>query len=181
MSYVTKRIRLIVPANKAKPSPAIGQALGSVGINMMKFCKDFNTASAAYIDDLPLRVQLQVLGDGSYTFQLNQPQSSFFIRRMAGRDRLAHMPGREVVGSVHCKQLYELACMKARDAGQVKVAGERAVYKSLLASCKSYGVEVSFEREDVRKARIEKDEEKKKVAAAAATKGGGAKKSGKKK
>ena len=178
MSYVTKNIRLVVPANKAKPSPAIGQALGSVGINMMKFCKDFNAASAAFVDELPLRVQLSVLNDGSYSFRLFQPQSSFFIRRMAGRERLAHMPGREVVGSVHCKQLYELACMKARDDGNVRLVGERAVYKSLLASCKSYGVEVSFEREDVRKARIEREEANKKLVAAAAPKSGkkGAKK-----
>ena len=178
MSYVTKNIRLVVPANKAKPSPAIGQALGSVGINMMKFCKEFNTASAPFVDELPLRVQLSVLNDGSYTFRLFQPQSSWFIRRMAGRERLAHMPGREVVGSVHCKQVYELACMKARDEGNVRVAGVKAVYKSLLASCKSYGVEVSFEKEDERNARIAKEEEKKKVLTAAAPKGGkkGAKK-----
>ena len=178
MSYVTKNIRLVVPANKAKPSPAIGQALGSVGINMMKFCKDFNTASAAFVDELPLRVQLSVLNDGSYTFRLSQPQSSWFIRRMAGRERLAHQPGREVVGTVHCKQVYELACMKARDDGNVRVAGVQAVYKSLLASCKSYGVEVSFEREDVRKERIAREEDKNKVLTAAAPKGGkkGAKK-----
>ena len=179
MSYVTKNIRLVVPANKAKPSPAIGQALGSVGINMMKFCKDFNAASSPFVDDLPLRVQLSVLNDGSYTFRLFQPQSSYFIRRMAGRERLAHSPGREVVGSVHCKQVYELACMKARDEGVVRVVGVQAVYKSLLASCKSYGVEVSFEREDDRNARIARDEARKKTLVAATPKGG--KKTAKKK
>lgn len=50
MSYVIKRIRLVVPSNKAKPSPQIGQALGSLGINMMKFCKEFNATTTKYAD-----------------------------------------------------------------------------------------------------------------------------------
>ena len=163
MSYVTKSIRLLVPANKAKPSPAIGQALGSVGINMMKFCKDFNAKSAPYIDDLPLRVRLSVLNDGSYDFTVLTPQSSFFVKRMLGVDTLAHSPGHEVVGAVHCKQIYELAKLKAKDGGVLESTPLRSVFKSLLASCKSYGVDVQFEREDVRAARIAAEEDKKKT------------------
>ena len=163
MSYVTKSIRLIVPANKAKPSPAIGQALGSVGINMMKFCKDFNAKSAPFVDDLPLRVQLSVLNDGSYSFTLHTPQSSFFIKRMLGVDALAHSPGHEVVGAVHCKQVYELAKLKQKDGGVLQATELRAVYKSLLASCKSYGVEVQFEKEQDRASRIAAEEDLKKT------------------
>lgn len=50
MAYVIKRVRLTVPSNKAKPSPQIGQALGSLGINMMKFCKEFNATTTKYVD-----------------------------------------------------------------------------------------------------------------------------------
>jgi len=50
MAFVAKRVRLIVPSNKAKPSPQIGQALGSLGINMMKFCKEFNAVTGKYAD-----------------------------------------------------------------------------------------------------------------------------------
>jgi large subunit ribosomal protein L11 len=41
-SRIKARIKLRIPAGEAKPSPAIGQALGSLGINMMNFCKEFN-------------------------------------------------------------------------------------------------------------------------------------------
>ena len=175
MAFVTKRIRLLVPANKAKPSPSIGQALGSVGINMMKFCKDFNAASTAFIDELPLRCQLQIMNDGSYSFTLALPQSSFFIKRMVGLQTLAHKPGHEVVGSVHCKQLYELAQLKVKAGAGTHIGGlpVRSVYKSLLASCRSYGVDVSFEREQEREQRIAAEEEqKKKLAAGKERKGG---------
>jgi hypothetical protein len=50
MAFVAKRVRLMVPSNKAKPSPQIGQALGSLGINMMKFCKEFNAVTTKYAD-----------------------------------------------------------------------------------------------------------------------------------
>ncbi len=36
------RINLIALAGVAKPNPKMGQALGPLGINMMKFCKEFN-------------------------------------------------------------------------------------------------------------------------------------------
>ena len=47
MSLVVKgtaRLRLI--AGKAQPSPAIGQALGPLGVNMVEFCKQFNDRTA---------------------------------------------------------------------------------------------------------------------------------------
>lgn len=39
MASIKGIVRLIVPAGSAKPSPAIGQALGPLGVNMMEFCK----------------------------------------------------------------------------------------------------------------------------------------------
>lgn len=59
MANVLKGIaRLRVPAGKAKPSPAIGQALGPLGVNMMEFCKQFNARSEKFVDDVPMRVRL---------------------------------------------------------------------------------------------------------------------------
>ena len=42
---VVRTVRLRVPAGNAKPGPAIGQALGPLGINMMDFCKAFNDST----------------------------------------------------------------------------------------------------------------------------------------
>jgi len=178
MSFITKRIRLIVPANKAKPSPAIGQALGSVGINMMKFCKEFNVKSAAFADDLPMRVQLTVLNDGSYDFNVAIPQSSWFIKKMAQLEVFAHKPGHEIVGSIHAKQLYELALLKSQDSNdELKQTPLKSIYKSLVASCKSYGIEVNYESEEQRKIRIDNilDQRAKAAALERPSKGKGAK------
>jgi len=171
MSYVTKRIRLIVPANKAKPSPSIGQALGSVGINMMKFCKEFNAKTVSYIDDLPLRVQLSIMNDGTYSFTTSIPQSSWFIKKMAGVEVLAHQPGHEIVGIVHSKQLYHLAQLK-KEADQhneeLQAAPLQSIFRSLVHSCKSYGIEVQFDQQQEREKRKKEEEEKKQKLAASA-------------
>ena len=47
MAAIKGVARLLVPAGIAKPAPALGQALGPLGVNMMEFCKDFNARTAA--------------------------------------------------------------------------------------------------------------------------------------
>ena len=58
MSKVIKGIvRLRVNAGKAAPSPAIGQSLGPLGVNMMEFCKEFNNRTSGFNDDVPIPVR----------------------------------------------------------------------------------------------------------------------------
>lgn len=59
MSVVLNRtVRLRVGAGAAKPGPAIGQALGPLGLNMAEFCKQFNDRTKNYEKDVPLPVEL---------------------------------------------------------------------------------------------------------------------------
>lgn len=44
-----------VPAGTAKPGPAIGQALGPLGINMMDFCKKFNEETKHIVPNIPIQ------------------------------------------------------------------------------------------------------------------------------
>ncbi len=59
MSVVlTRHVRLMVGAGAAKPGPAIGQALGPLGLNMAEFCKQFNDKTKNYDKDIPMPVVL---------------------------------------------------------------------------------------------------------------------------
>lgn len=51
-------VRLRVPAGGAKPGPAIGQALGPLGVNMAEFCKQFNDKTKVLEKDIPIPVKL---------------------------------------------------------------------------------------------------------------------------
>lgn len=55
--------RLRVTAGTAKPSPQIGQALGPLGVNMMEFCKQFNSRTEIFKESALLRVKLKVRGE----------------------------------------------------------------------------------------------------------------------
>ncbi len=55
---LSRLVRLQLGAGAAKPGPAIGQALGPLGINMAEFCKQFNDATKNYEKETPLPVVL---------------------------------------------------------------------------------------------------------------------------
>ena len=61
-------IKLQVPAGKANPSPPIGPALGQRGLNIMEFCKAFNSQTQSHEPGLPLPVVITAYADKSFTF-----------------------------------------------------------------------------------------------------------------
>jgi len=75
-----------VPARAARPGPAIGQALGPLGVNMAEFCKQFNAKaeSIGYVRDTPLSVNLSAFSDRSFTFDIRSPPTSHLIKKAAG-------------------------------------------------------------------------------------------------
>ena len=84
MAAVKGVCRLIVPAGKAKPSPAIGQALGPLGLNMMDFCKAFNDRTRNNVDDVPMRVKLRAFEDRTFDFEVHSPPTSWFLKKASG-------------------------------------------------------------------------------------------------
>jgi ribosomal protein L11 len=66
--HALRQVRLTVPAAAAKPGPALGQALGPLGLNMAEFCKQFNDRTKNYDKDVPIPVDLT--GDFSFIYFL---------------------------------------------------------------------------------------------------------------
>ena len=141
MNPAVKTIRLVVPAAVAKPSPQIGQALGAMGVNMMQFCKQFNAVTADYVDNIPLRVSLTVYKDQSFDFIHKAPSTSWFIKKAAKIEKGAQQPGHEKIATIHVKQLYEIAKIKHAEMNNNSTI--EGVAKTVLATCKSMGVDVS--------------------------------------
>jgi large subunit ribosomal protein L11 len=139
---IPKTVRLMVPAGKAKPSPAIGQTLGQLGVNMMMFCKDFNSKTADYIEDIPLRVQFTAFPDKTFKFVPLLPQTSWLIKRAAGIERGAHEPGKDVAGAIHVKQLYHIAQIKQKVEPKFKSMTLHEVTKIIAASCNGMGIAI---------------------------------------
>eukprot|EP00903_Cladosiphon_okamuranus_P021662 g19916.t1 len=153
MSFV-RTVRMRVPAGTAKPGPAIGQALGPLGINMMDFCKKFNEETKHIVQNTPMPCELSAYTDRSFTFKLSTPQTTWMLKRCAGIEKGGGRAGHEYSGKVGLKALYEIAKVKNAEPHSVLLPLE-SVCRSVRATALSMGLEIVDDRESLK----QKDED----------------------
>lgn len=107
-------IKLQIPAGKANPSPPVGPALGQKGVNIMEFCKQFNSRTQDK-DGLIIPVVITVYSDKSFTFITKTPPASVLLKRAAKLDKGSAESHRTKVGKVSKKQVKEIAEVKMPD------------------------------------------------------------------
>lgn len=111
---VTGFIKLQVKGNQANPSPPIGPALGSKGVNIMEFCKQFN----ARTQDQPgkvLPVVITVYADKSFEFIIKSPPVPILLMEVCKLKGASAEPNRKKVGAVDWNQVREIAQIKMND------------------------------------------------------------------
>lgn len=148
MSLV-RHVRLRVPSGTARPGPAIGQALGPLGVNMAEFCKQFNEKTEPmYEKGVPLSVRLAAYTDRSFKFEVKSPPTSYLIRKCAGMEKGPSDPNPEVAsGFITPEQVYEIARIKHADDLRWHLPLE-GVARGVIGSARSMGVQVR-EWEDI--------------------------------
>ena len=112
---ITGYVKLQVPAGKANPAPPIGPALGQHGVNIMEFCKAFNSKTAQMDPDLKIPVVITVYADRSFTFETKTPPAADLLKKAAGIAKGSGKPLREKVGKVSRAQIAEIAKAKMSD------------------------------------------------------------------
>lgn len=132
----------MVNAGAAKPSPAIGQALGPLGVNMMEFCKDFNAKSGQYKPSATMRVKLTAYEDRTFKYEVLAPPTTWYIKRVTGIQKGAKEPGKEVVGTISIKAIYEIAKSKEQHDPECRGIELQSLCKTIMASAKSMGFKV---------------------------------------
>jgi large subunit ribosomal protein L11 len=142
MAAVKGSTRLLVLAGSAKPSPAIGQALGPLGVNMMEFCKDFNAKTATYKASCLMRVKLTAFEDRSFKFTILAPPTSWYLKRVTGITKGAASPGKETVATINVKALYEIAKSKQQFDPILANYELESLTKSIAASARSMGIKI---------------------------------------
>ena len=143
MSLV-RSVKLRVPACTARPGPAIGQALGPLGINMAEFCKQFNdkSDSMGYQKDIPVSVTLNALSDRTFTFDVKSPSTSYLLKKAADMEKGPNSPNSDhPAGFVTPEMVYEIAKVKIQDAGRTHLPLE-SVAKSVIGTARSIGINV---------------------------------------
>ena len=131
-------IKLAIEAGKASPAPPIGPALGSKGINIMAFCKEYN-AKTQDKSGTVIPVEITVYEDKSYTFILKTPPASVLLKKAAGIDKGSGDPSRTMVGSVTDDQLREIAETKMPDLNANDID---AAKKIIAGTAKNMGITI---------------------------------------
>ncbi|XP_042514811.1 50S ribosomal protein L11, chloroplastic-like [Macadamia integrifolia] len=111
---VTGVIKLALEAGKATPAPPVGPALGSKGVNIMAFCKDYNARTAEKAGYV-IPVEITVYEDKSFTFILKTPPASVLLLKAAGVQKGSKDPKLEKVGKITIDQLRKIAEEKLPD------------------------------------------------------------------
>lgn len=136
---VTGQIKLQIPAGQATPAPPVGPALGQAGINIMDFCKAFNSQT----QDQPgmiIPVVITVYADRSYSFITKTPPAAVLLRKAAGIDKGSGEPNREKVGKVSAAQVEEIARTKLVDLNTTSVESATRIVEG---TARSMGIEVT--------------------------------------
>lgn len=116
---VSGMIRLTVPAGKAAPAPPVGPALGQKGLNLMEFCKAFNDQTKVYKDGTPIPTNITAYSDRTFTYKTKHPPVQHMLKVCTGVPRFAKQPGKEVVGEISVRAIYEIAKVKQADMNGV--------------------------------------------------------------
>lgn len=138
---ITAVIKLQIPAGAANPAPPVGPALGQAGVNIMEFCKKFNSATQAQ-SGLVIPVVITVYQDRSFTFVTKSPPASILLKKAAGLASGTKTPGKEIVGKVTKKQVQEIAKIKEKD---INAKDLKAAEKIIQGTARSMGIEVQGE------------------------------------
>ncbi len=135
---LVKQIKLQIPAGKANPAPPIGPALGSAGINIMAFCKEFNAKTQDKAGDV-LPVIINVYADKSFTFITRQPPVSRMILKELGIESGSKVPNRDKVGKLTRTQVKKIAQSKAED---MRIVSVEAAEMMVMGTARSMGVDI---------------------------------------
>ncbi len=135
---ITGYIKLHIPAGKATPSPPVGPALGQHGLNIMDFCKAFNSRTADQ-EGLIIPVVITVYKDKTYSFITKTPPASVLIKRAVNIAKGSPEPNREKVGKLTRAQLEEIAETKMPD---LNVYDIEAAKRIIAGSARSMGIEI---------------------------------------
>ncbi|SHM08608.1 LSU ribosomal protein L11P [Chitinophaga jiangningensis] len=107
-------VKLQVKGGQANPAPPIGPALGSKGVNIMEFCKQFNARTQDKIGKV-LPVLLTVYTDKSFDFVIKTPPAPVQLKEAAKIQSGSKEPNRNKVGKVTWAQVEAIAQDKMAD------------------------------------------------------------------
>lgn len=115
---MAKKIKIIVKlslvAGKATPAPPIGPSLGQHGINLMNFCKEYNSKTIDKIGTV-IPVEVTIFEDKTFTFVLKTPPTSFLLLQASNVKKGSGNSSEKKIGVLKTDKIIEIAKIKFND------------------------------------------------------------------
>ena len=131
-------LKLQVKGGQANPSPPVGPALGSKGLNIMEFCKQFNARTQDKAGKV-LPVVITVYGDKSFDFVIKTPPAAVQLMEAAKVKGGSGEPNRKKVAKVTWDQVRTIAEDKMPDLNAFTV---ESAMKMVAGTARSMGITV---------------------------------------
>ncbi len=135
---VERQIKLQIEAAKTSPAPPVGPALGSAGINIMQFVKEFNDRTAQQAGYV-IPVVITVYKDKSFEFITKVPPVAVLIKKSINLAKGSGKPNTDKVAKITKAQVKEIAEKKMAD---LNAASLEAAMSMVIGTAKSMGITV---------------------------------------
>jgi len=135
-------LKLQIKGNEAKPSPPVGPALGSKGLNIMEFCKQFN-AKTQDQQGVVLPVLITYFTDKSFDFVIKTPPAPILLLDAVKKQSGSAEPNRNKIGSVTWDQIKKIAETKMPDLNCFEV---NSAMTMVAGTARSMGITVTGQK-----------------------------------
>ncbi|MFC5269017.1 50S ribosomal protein L11 [Adhaeribacter terreus] len=132
-------LKLQIKGGAANPAPPVGPALGSKGLNIMEFCKQFNARTQDKAGQV-CPVLITMYTDKSFDFVVKTPPAPVMIMEAAKIKSGSKEPNRNKVGSITWDQVKAIAEVKMPDLNAFKL---ESAMRLVAGTARSMGVTVS--------------------------------------
>ena len=132
-------IKLQIKGGAANPAPPVGPALGSKGLNIMDFCKQFNAATQGSAGKV-LPVVITVYSDKSFSFVVKQPPVAVSLKEAAKIQKGSGEPNRQKVATITWDQVKTIAEGKMQDMNAFTL---KSAMTMVAGTARSMGITVT--------------------------------------
>ena len=131
-------IKLQIRGGAANPSPPVGPALGSKGVNIMDFCKQFNARTQDKAGKV-IPVVITVYGDKSFDFVTKTPPVAVQLLEVSRSKKGSQEPNRDKVASISWDQVKTIAQDKMEDLNCFTI---ESAMRMVAGTARSMGITV---------------------------------------
>ncbi|WP_185882311.1 50S ribosomal protein L11 [Blattabacterium cuenoti] len=123
---------------QANPAPPIGPMLGSSGVNIMEFCKQYNHKTKG-LKGLLCPVIINIYKNKSFSFIIKQPPVSIQLLNLINKKKGSKESNREKIGTINMNQIKTIANNKIKDMNCYSI---KSAMSMIIGTAKSLGIDI---------------------------------------